>query len=69
MSLKSDKVSVDVAIRAVGEWEKTYQWIPVFGAFPAIATAIFAGANNLPAPVCAFICYIITYPSNEIAVK
>lgn len=53
MSLRKDKVSIDFSIQTVGKWQETYQWIPVFGAFAAIATAILAGANNLPAPVSA----------------
>ncbi|KAF3451242.1 hypothetical protein FNV43_RR07337 [Rhamnella rubrinervis] len=51
MSLKNGKVSIDFLIGTVGKWKETYQWIPVFGAFTAIATAILTGANILPTPI------------------
>lgn len=51
MALKNESVTLDFAMKTVGKWKDTYQWIPIFGAFAAITTSFFAGANNLPAPV------------------
>ncbi|XP_050367360.1 uncharacterized protein LOC126785763 [Argentina anserina] len=50
MSSKTGQVSIDLAIKIVGEWKETYGWIPIFSAFAAIFTAFLTGANNLPAP-------------------
>ncbi|KAH7545013.1 hypothetical protein FEM48_Zijuj01G0048400 [Ziziphus jujuba var. spinosa] len=50
MSMKNDLVSIELAIKTVGKWKETYQWIPILGAIAAIATAFSTGANNLPAP-------------------
>ncbi|CAN1847388.1 Phosphate-repressible phosphate permease pho-4 [Linum perenne] len=48
--MSREKVSIDLATRVVGSWKDTYVWIPILGAFAAVALAFSTGANNIPAP-------------------
>ncbi|XP_048229559.1 sodium-dependent phosphate transporter 1 [Ricinus communis] len=50
MPSNNDKIPIELAIRVIGKWKETYSWIPIFGAFAAVAVAFSTGANNLPAP-------------------
>ncbi|CAN1283522.1 Phosphate-repressible phosphate permease pho-4 [Linum perenne] len=52
--MSREKVSIDLATRVVGSWKDTYVWIPILGAFAAVALAFSTGANNIPAPVSSF---------------
>lgn len=67
---KIDIVSIELAIKTVGKWKETYQWVPIFGVFAAIATAFSTGANNLPAPVCVLLnCYLLLLTHRTNVVK
>ncbi|EEF40112.1 phosphate transporter, putative [Ricinus communis] len=50
MPSNNDKIPIELAIRVIGKWKETFSWIPIFGAFAAVAVAFSTGANNLPAP-------------------
>ncbi|KAK2642526.1 hypothetical protein Ddye_024289 [Dipteronia dyeriana] len=50
MSSKNEKIPVEFSVNVVGKWKETYKWVPILGAFTAIAMAFSAGANNIPAP-------------------
>lgn len=59
MSSKHEKINVEFASAVVGKWKETYHWVPILGAFAAVAMAFSAGANNLPAPVCFYLFHFI----------